>query len=188
MWPFFEGDILIGNAKVHDYDREVLGLHLGYLPQDVELIDGTISENICRFGELDSGEVIEAAKTVGVHEMILRLPQGYDTQIGDAGAVLSGGYRQRIALARAVYGKPSYLILDEPNSNLDDIGERSLISTISHFKQLGKTVILISHKFNIFGIVDDLILMKNGQISMHGPREEVLGNMQKDESLKVAGA
>ena len=152
---------------------------MGYLPQDVELMEGTIADNISRFGEVDSEKIIQAAKAVGIHEMILRLPKGYDMQIGEAGGLLSGGQRQRIGLARAIYGEPSSVVLDEPNSNLDEAGERSLVEMVNQFKAKGKTVILITHKFNILSVVDDLLFLEAGRVVTQGPRNEVVNFMKQ---------
>jgi len=143
IWPDVSGDVLLDGQPVSGWDRIELGPHLGYLPQDIELFDGTLAENIARFGEVDSGQVIEAARCTGLHDMILRLPKGYDTPIGEAGALLSGGQRQRIGLARAIYGNPSLIVLDEPNANLDDAGEAALVQTVQRMKARGKTIVLL---------------------------------------------
>jgi ABC-type protease/lipase transport system fused ATPase/permease subunit len=160
-------------------DKAMLGQAIGYLPQDVSLLEGTVAENICRFSEVDSERVIEAAKIAGIHEMILKMPKGYDTFIGDNSGVFSGGQRQRIGLARAVYGDPAFFLFDEPNSNLDDIGEKSLISIINNLKLKNKTVILVTHKTNILSELDGLILLENGSIVAHGKKEEVMIMIEK---------
>ncbi|MBD3816362.1 MAG: type I secretion system permease/ATPase, partial [Halothiobacillus sp.] len=165
VWPTLAGKVRLDGADIHDWDKLQLGPHIGYLPQDIELFDGTIAENIARFGTIDPDALMKAAQLAGVHEMILRLPNGYDTPIGDAGQMLSGGQRQRIALARAVYGDPALLVLDEPNSNLDDAGELALVQAILTLKKQGATVVLITHRTNIIGAVDLLLLLKDGSVA-----------------------
>ena len=140
IWPDVTGETLLNGLPIQSWNRIDLGPHLGYLPQDVELFEGSIAENIARLGEVDSGKVIAAARSAGMHEMILRFPKGYDTPIGEAGNLLSGGQRQRIGLARAIYGVPSLIVLDEPNANLDDAGEVALLRTVRELKAKGKTV------------------------------------------------
>ncbi|WP_321277456.1 type I secretion system permease/ATPase [Thiomicrorhabdus indica] len=177
VWPLMAGKVRLDGADIHAWDKDALGKHIGYLPQDIELFAGTISENIARFGELDPSAVVAAAKMAGVHEMILRLPQGYDTVLrGDAG--LSGGQRQRIGLARALYGNPKVVILDEPNSNLDDQGEQALAEALQQLKAKGTTAVLISHRKQILKHVDKIILMADGQLRGFGPRDEVLKALQ----------
>jgi ATP-binding cassette subfamily C exporter for protease/lipase len=174
VWPKREGRVLIDGEPVESWDRAELGPHLGYLPQDIELFDGTIAENIARFAEVDSLKVIEAAKRTGIHEMILRFPRGYDTQIGEAGGMLSGGQRQRLGLARAMYGNPAILVLDEPNANLDDAGERSLLDAVKELRGAGKTVILVTHRPSVLAVADLLVVMQGGRMMHCGPRDEVL--------------
>jgi ATP-binding cassette subfamily C exporter for protease/lipase len=174
IWPDLSGEVLLDGLPLDGWNRVELGPHLGYLPQDIELFEGTIAENIARFGEPDPQKVIEAARCAGLHEMILRFPRGYDMQIGEAGGLLSGGQRQRIGLARAVYGNPTLIVLDEPNANLDDAGEAALVRTLQQLKQQGKTVFLITHRSGAVGVADRVILLKDGQIVADGPRESVL--------------
>lgn len=163
-----------------------LGPSLGYLPQDIELFEGSIAENIARFGTVEADKVVEAAKLAGVHEMILRFPKGYDTQIGDAGSGLSGGQRQRIGFARAIYGNPKFVVLDEPNSNLDDVGEESLIRAVLELKQRGTTVILITHRTSIIAAVDKLLLLVDGAVQLFGPRDQVLLAIQQRTKAAIA--
>ena len=174
VWPERDGKVLIDGESIESWDRMELGPHIGYLPQDIELFDGTIADNIARFAEVDAMKVIEAAKRTGIHEMILRFPKGYDTQIGEAGGGLSGGQRQRLGLARAMYGNPAIVVLDEPNANLDDAGERSLLEAVVDLRKCGKTVILITHRPSVLSAADFLVVMQEGKIIRYGPRDEVL--------------
>jgi len=152
------------------------------LPQDIELFEGTISENIARFGEVDPEKVVNAAKMADVHELILRLPEGYDTRIGASGGNLSGGQRQRIGLARALYGDPVIVVLDEPNSNLDEPGEIALGNAIQRLKQKRVTVIVITHRNNVLANVDKLLILNDGLISVYGPKEQVIAHLQQQQA------
>lgn len=178
IWPTMAGEVLLDGLPVNGWDRNELGPYLGYLPQDIELLEGSIAENIARFGEVDSDKVIAAARSAGLHEMILRFPKGYDTPIGEAGNLLSGGQRQRIGLARAVYGDPVLVVLDEPNANLDDVGEAALVRTVLQLKARGCTVFLITHRPGIVGVADRLLILQNGQVQADGPREAVVAALQ----------
>jgi len=164
IWPSVQGEVLLDALPMNSWDRTELGPYLGYLPQDIELFDGTLAENIARFGDVDAERVIAAAQCTGLHEMILRFPKGYDTPIGEAGQLLSGGQRQRIALARAVYGEPCLIVLDEPNANLDDAGEQALMQAIRELKAKGKTIVLITHRPNALGVADRIVLLADGRI------------------------
>lgn len=177
IWPAANGKVRLDGADIFTWDREELGPYLGYLPQDIELFDGSISQNICRFGELDAQKIVTAAKLAGVHELILNLPDGYDTIIGSSSGALSGGQRQRIGLARAVYGSPRLLVLDEPNSNLDDQGERELVTALQRIKAEGSTVVVISHRTMVLHAMDKLLVMKDGTAVSFGPKDQVLASL-----------
>lgn len=169
IWPGVQQQVFFDGHAIEDWSREVLGPHIGYLPQDIEMLDGSIAENIARFGKLDSAQVVEAATRTGLHEMILRMPKGYDTPMGEAGSQLSGGQRQRIGLARAVYGNPRLVVLDEPNASLDDVGEAALVKTVRELKARGTTVFMIVHQPHLLVSADRAVLMEQGRISKIGP-------------------
>ena len=178
IWPATQGKVRLDGADVYGWSRTELGPHLGYLPQDVELFDGTIAENIARFGAPDSEKIVAASRAAGVHEMVLRFPQGYDTVIGSSGGSLTGGQRQRIALARALYGEPKLVVLDEPNSSLDEAGDAALLAALLSAKARGATVVVISHRTGVLPAIDKLLVLKDGQLAAFGPRDEVRKRMQ----------
>ena len=177
--------MLLDGVPIEQWDRVALGSQIGYLPQDIELFDGSIAENIARFGKAESQQIIAAAKQAGLHDMILRFPKGYDTQMGEAGNLLSGGQRQRIALARAVYAAPSVLVLDEPNANLDEVGETALYQTVAQLKAAGKSVFLISHRPGALALADRLLVLQDGRVQFEGPRDAVMGAMQAARSART---
>ncbi|WP_313739118.1 type I secretion system permease/ATPase [Pseudomonas sp.] len=174
IWPARQGSVRLDGAEIGQWSREALGPHLGYLPQDIELFDGSIAENIARFGEVQAEQVIAAAQLAGIHDMILQLPNGYDTLLGSGGLGLSGGQKQRIGLARALYGKPALVVLDEPNSNLDDAGELALVQAVRRLKADGCTVVLVTHRPNVLNAVDKLLFLRDGVQHLFGPRDQVL--------------
>ena len=179
VWPVTIGTVRMDGADISQWDREHLGKYIGYLPQDIELFDGTISENIARFTEVNPKKVIEAAMKAGVHEMILRLPEGYDTVIGNGAVVLSGGQRQRIGLARAIYDNPVFIVLDEPNSNLDEQGEMSLLKTVEELKSTDTTVVIITHRPSILKATNKILVMNSGKVEKYGNSDEVLGSISR---------
>lgn len=177
LWPLAAGKARLDKADISQWDKIALGRYIGYLPQDIELFEGTVSQNIARFAEVDSAKVVEAAQKAGIHEMILRLPEGYDTRIGVGGATLSGGQRQRIGFARAIYDNPVLVVLDEPNSNLDDQGEAALVQAIKSLKESNTTVILITHRPNILQVTNKLAVIRQGLLEIYGDTNEVLSKM-----------
>ena len=180
VWPTAGGTIRLDGADVFGWDRDELGPYIGYLPQDIELFEGSISENIARFGEIDPEKVVAAARMADVHELILRLPDGYDTVIGDHGGALSGGQRQRIGLARALYGSPVLVVLDEPNSNLDEQGELALGNAIQRLKQNRATVIVVTHRNNVLSRVDKLLILDDGALAVYGLKDQVIAHLQRN--------
>lgn len=182
LWPVASGVVRLDGADINHYNRDELGPHLGYLPQDIELFDGTISENIARFGEVDPTKVVSAAKKAGVHDMILGLPDGYDTQIGSTAGALSGGQRQRVGLARALYGQPRLIVLDEPNSNLDEQGEAALIRAMQTLKQEGTTLVVVTHRPTILRNIDHLLVLKAGAVQMFGDKDDVMQGLAKQQA------
>jgi ATP-binding cassette subfamily C exporter for protease/lipase len=179
VWPTAAGKVRLDGVDVFPWDKGELGPHIGYLPQGVELFDGTLAENIARFGEVDMAKVEAAARAVGVDEVVLALPQGYDTRIGDDGCFLSGGQRQRVGLARAIYGNPRFVVLDEPNSSLDEAGEKALVETLLALKAQGATIVLITHRTSVLAAVDRILVLRDGQVQAYGPRDEVLAALQR---------
>ena len=185
VWPPLQGHVRLDGADIYSWDSASRGPYLGYLPQDVELFSGTIAENIGRFGDLDSDAVIAAANLAGCHELVLQLPQGYETRIGEGGSCLSGGQRQRIALARAVFGAPAFIVLDEPDSNLDSSGEAALVETITRLKAQKTTVVLIAHNTRLLQVVDKILLLNDGQVGVFGSKDEVLGQLARQSQKKA---
>ena len=186
LWATSEGDIRIDGAETSGFDRSELGPQLGYLPQDIELFDGTVAENIARFGEVDAELVIQAAQDAGVHDLILGLPEGYDTVITGQKGLLSHGQRQRVALARALYGRPKILVLDEPNSNLDEAGEQALNRALAEMKSLNTTIIMVSHRQAVLALADYVLILDNGVIREQGPRDLVIARFKKAQEQQKA--
>ncbi|MGN7748856.1 type I secretion system permease/ATPase [Pseudomonas sp. 22515] len=188
IWPPQHGVVRLDGADISTWDKQALGPYVGYLPQDIELFEGSISENIARFDKIDPEKVVQAAQMAGVHEMILMLPDGYDTVIGSDGVNLSGGQRQRIGLARAIYGNPRLIVLDEPNSNLDDVGERALGVALQKLKETGATVFIVSHRPNILTRLDRILVMAGGSISLYGERDRVIAELAAQQAKLQRGS
>ena len=177
LWPQAAGEVRLDGADIRHWDRDALGRFIGYLPQDVELFDGTVAENIARFNKVDAEKVLAAAQMAGVHELILQLPNAYDTVIGPSGGVLSGGQRQRIGLARAMYDNPSLIVLDEPNSNLDEAGELALFKALQILREKGTTVVIISHRPGVLSQVDKILVLVAGAVTLFGDRQQVMAQL-----------
>jgi ATP-binding cassette subfamily C protein EexD len=186
LWPLHNGKVRLDGADIAQWDKVRLGKYIGYLPQDIELFEGTVSQNIARFNEVDAIKVVEAAQKAGIHEMILKLPDGYDTKIGVGGATLSGGQRQRVGIARAIYDNPIIIVLDEPNSNLDDVGEKNLAQTVNIMKQQGTTVIIITHRPTILQATNKLLMMKQGLVELYGNTNDVLAKLRGQQPAPQA--
>ncbi len=183
VWPPYGGAVRLDGAELSSWTPEALGPHIGYLPQDIELFEGTVAENIARFGEIDPEAVIEAARCAGVHDLILQLPDGYDTSIGARGLTLSAGQRQRIALARALYRYPSLIVLDEPNSNLDSEGEAALAEALQRLRSHAVTAVIISHRPNILASVDRILVLRDGMVQQYGSRDEILAAIRRPQAV-----
>jgi ATP-binding cassette subfamily C exporter for protease/lipase len=179
LWPAAGGKVRLDGVDVFTWDKNELGPYLGYLPQGVELLDGTLAENIARFGEVNVTKVTAAAKAVGLHSFILGLPLGYESPVGGEGARLSGGQRQRVALARAIYGDPVLVVLDEPNSSLDEAGDVALAAAIIQLKARGTTFVVMTHRTSALAVADKMMILQNGVMQAFGPREEVLAALKK---------
>jgi ATP-binding cassette subfamily C exporter for protease/lipase len=188
VWPAMSGKVRLDGVDIFPWNKAELGPHVGYLPQDVELFEGTIAENIARFNEVDLARVEEAARSVGLHELIMSFPRGYETNIGDEGCFLSGGQRQRVGLARAIYGQPRLVVLDEPNSSLDEQGEAALAATLQSLKARGVTVVVVTHRVNVLQFADLMLVLQEGAVRLFGPRDEVLLALQRAAQPAAAPA
>ena len=187
VWKPLTGKVRLDGAELDSWPGEDLGRYVGYLPQDVELFAGSIADNIARLSEVETDKVIVAAKLAGIHDMILRMPNGYDTQIGEGGAVLSGGQRQRVGLARALFDSPRLVVLDEPNASLDADGEQALLQALLHLKQLQATVVIITHKTSLLAAVDKLLVVQDGTLVAFGPRDAVMAQLMKQQPGQPPG-
>ena len=179
LWPTAGGKVRLDGVDIFSWNKTELGPHIGYLPQGVELFEGTLAENIARFGDLDMHKVEAAARAVGLHELITALPKGYDTPIGRDGGRLSGGQRQRVALARAIYGDPVFVVLDEPNSSLDEAGDAALAQAITQLKSRGTTFVVMTHRTSVLAVADKMLVLRDGVQQAFGPRDDVLAALNK---------
>lgn len=186
VWPANSGKARLDGVDVYTWNKAELGPYVGYLPQGVELFDGTLAENIARFGEVDRDKVEAAARAVGLHETILAFPQGYDNPVGREGAMLSGGQRQRVGLARAIYGNPMFVVLDEPNSSLDESGDAALASAILQAKSRGTTFVVMTHRTSVLAVADKMLILQDGQARAFGPRDEVLAALAKAGAVQAS--
>jgi ATP-binding cassette, subfamily C, bacterial exporter for protease/lipase len=179
LWPALAGKVRLDGADIYGWNKSELGPHIGYLPQNVELLEGTVAENISRFGPPELAKVEAAARAVGLHEFIQSLPLGYDSPVGRDGAILSGGQRQRVALARALYGDPVFVVLDEPNSSLDEVGDAALAAALVEGKKRGTTFVVMTHRTSVLAVVDKMLLLRDGSVAAFGPRDEVLAALRR---------
>ena len=186
LWPAAGGKVRLDGADIFTWDKSELGPHIGYLPQGVELLEGTLAENIARFGKLENAKINAAARAVGLHDFIMSLPEGYDSPVGREGAILSGGQRQRVALARAIYGDPVLVILDEPNSSLDEAGDAALASAILELKARGTTFVVMTHRSSVLAVADKMLVLRDGVMQAFGPRDDVLAALKQANEQAAA--
>lgn len=182
IWPSTGGKVRLDGADVFQWNKDEMGQYVGYLPQEVDLFDGTVAENIARFGKPNLEQIEAICKLINIHDIIMALPEGYHSSIGDEGVVFSGGQRQRVGLARALYGYPKFIVMDEPNSNLDSESERYLIGAIRHMKTLGSTQVIVTHRSTLINEADYLMMMRQGTIQAYGPRDEIIAAIQKSQA------
>lgn len=185
VWRPAAGSVRLDGVELADWSHDERGPLVGYVPQEIDFFEGSVADNIARLGEVDPDKVVAAARLIGMHEAILAMPQGYDTPLGDTGFALSGGQRQRLAIARAVYGMPKYVVMDEPNSNLDEVGEAALVHTIETLKAQGSTVVLTTHRPRLVSVVDRMLVLRNGKQVAFGPAQDILEAVRK---LQVVAA
>jgi ATP-binding cassette subfamily C exporter for protease/lipase len=188
IWPAIKSSSRLDGADIYSWNKEELGPALGFVPQEIEIFPGTVSENIARVSDYQPEDVVQAAQLAGIHEMILLLPNGYNTVVGDGGLILSGGQKQRLALARAAYGNPIFLVLDEPNSNLDDAGEDALRNAIHAFQKREATVMLITHRLALLQMTNKLLYLQDGVVRLFGSTEQVLRDLQNPVTQGLAAA
>jgi ABC-type protease/lipase transport system fused ATPase/permease subunit len=174
IWKPAHGSVRLDAVELSDWNPDEFGPQIGYVPQEIEFFEGTVAENIARLGEINPEKVVQAAKLIGMHEIILGFPKGYDTELGETGFALSGGQRQRLAIARAFYGIPKYIVMDEPNANLDEVGESALVQAVSYLKTQGSAIIMTTHRPRLVSVVDKLLVLRNGQQVGFGPAEDMI--------------
>jgi len=188
IWAPAQGSVRLDGVEISEWNHDEVGPHIGYVPQEVEFLDGTVAENIARMGPVDPDKVIEAARLIGMHDAILALPQGYDTRLGEGGHALSGGQRQRLAIARAFYGMPRYLVLDEPNASLDDAGEAVLAEAIQALKKRGSSIVITTHRPRLVGVADNLLVLRAGRQVGYGPTQGMLDAVRNLHASAQAAA
>jgi len=188
LWKPASGSVRLDGVELSDWSHDEVGPLVGYVPQEIEFFEGTVAENIARLGEVDPAKVVHAAQLIDMHNTILTFPKGYDTLLGETGFALSGGQRQRLAIARAVYGMPKYVVMDEPNSNLDEVGENALVATVQALKQNGSTVVLTTHRPRLVGVVDKMLVLKAGRQVAFGDAREMLDAVRKLQVVPTDGA
>jgi ATP-binding cassette subfamily C exporter for protease/lipase len=179
------GHYQINQSAIQANNARTLLTSVGYLPQQVSLLEGTIAENVARFGELESQHILQACQRVGLHEAILRLPQGYDTRLDEQGLPLSGGQRQLLGLARAIYKEPPLLVLDEPNASLDEFGEARLMELLQALKTINTTIVVVTHRSGVLKVTDDLLILKRGEVVHHGPRDAGIAYLNQLQSAST---
>ena len=184
VWKPARGSVRLDGVEISDWDHDEFGPQIGYVPQEIEFFEGTVAENIARLGEIDAEKVVQAAKLIGMHEVILAFPKGYDTELGQSGFALSGGQRQRLAICRAIYGMPKFIVMDEPNANLDEIGESALVHAINYLKSQGSAVVITTHRPRLVGAADNLLVLRNGSQVGFGPADEMINAVR---NLQVVG-
>lgn len=184
VWKPVRGSVRLDGVELSDWDHDDLGPQIGYVPQEIEFFEGTVAENIARLGDIDPEMVVKTATLLGMHEIILGFPKGYDTQLGESGFALSGGQRQRLAICRAIYGMPKYIVMDEPNANLDEVGESALVHAINHLKAQGSSIIITTHRPRLVGAADNLLVLRNGTQVGFGPAEDMINAVR---NLQVVG-
>jgi ABC-type protease/lipase transport system fused ATPase/permease subunit len=194
VWKPARGSVRLDGVEISDWDHDEFGPQIGYVPQEIEFFEGTVAENIARLGDIDPDKVVLAAKLIGMHDTILAFPKGYDTELGDSGFALSGGQRQRLAICRALYGTPKFIVMDEPNANLDEVGESALTNAITYLKSKGSAIIITTHRPRLVSVADNLLVLRNGAQVGFGPAEEMINavrNLQvvnKDQSASKSSA
>jgi ATP-binding cassette, subfamily C, bacterial exporter for protease/lipase len=186
VWKPAQGNVRLDGVEISEWSHDEVGPLVGYVPQEIEFFEGTVAENIARLGDVDPAKVVQAAQLIGMHDSILAFPKGYDTPLGETGFALSGGQRQRIAIARAIYGMPKYVVMDEPNSNLDEVGENALIGAVKALKDNGGTVIITTHRPRLVSIVDMMLVLKEGRQVAFGTAKDMFEAVRRLQAVPAA--